>query len=71
VIIDLLSGEKCYQRIFYFVRKNIHKYALTDRGYGLRTILKALASWGLKNFPGTKIFLSVRDKKQQIHEQSY
>lgn len=45
-----------------------YKYALTDRGDDLRTILKSLASWGLKNFPGTKIFFSVRDKKQQIHE---
>ena len=33
-----------------------YEYTLTSRGEALRSILQALASWGLKNFPGTKIF---------------
>ena len=40
-----------------------YEYTLTGKGKELREVLKALASWGLKSFPGTKIFLSVKDKK--------
>ena len=36
-----------------------YEYILTNKGNSLKSILKALASWGLKNFPGTKIFPSV------------
>ncbi len=41
-----------------------HEYSLTNRGKGLREVLKALASWGLKSFPGTRVFSSVRNKEQ-------
>ncbi len=37
------------------------KYSLTGKGEELRTVLQALASWGLKSFPGTKVFPSVKD----------
>ena len=40
-----------------------YEYSLTGKGKELRQILQALASWGLKNFPGTKIFSSVSGKE--------
>jgi len=36
-----------------------YEYVLTNKGDGLKSVLKILASWGLKNFPGTRIFPSV------------
>jgi DNA-binding HxlR family transcriptional regulator len=36
-----------------------YRYTLTDKGYSLKSVLRILASWGLKNFPGTKTFPSV------------
>lgn len=36
-----------------------YEYILTNKGNSLKSVLKALASWGLKNFPGTRIFPSV------------
>ena len=36
-----------------------YEYILTNKGDSLKSVLKALASWGLKNFPGTKTFPSV------------
>ena len=40
-----------------------YEYSLTGKGKELRQILKGLASWGLKNFPSTKIFSSVSGKE--------
>jgi DNA-binding HxlR family transcriptional regulator len=36
-----------------------YEYVLTNKGGDLKSVLKILASWGLKNFPGTRIFPSV------------
>lgn len=33
-----------------------YEYFLTNKGDSLKIVLKALSSWGLKNFPGTKKF---------------
>ena len=37
-----------------------YEYTLTDSGKALRAVLQTLATWGLKNFPGSRIFPSVR-----------
>ena len=36
-----------------------YEYVLTKKGGDLKSVLKILASWGLKFFPGTRIFPSV------------
>ena len=35
-----------------------YEYILTSRGEGLKSVLQVLATWGLKNFPGTEVFPS-------------
>ncbi len=35
------------------------RYALTPRGLSLRPVLEAIAAWGLKNIPGTKVSRSI------------
>ena len=37
-----------------------YEYTLTDSGKALRAVLQTLATWGLKNFPGSRVFPSVR-----------
>ena len=40
-----------------------YEYVLTNKGYGLKSVLNVFASWGLKNFPGTEIDLSVTNNE--------
>ncbi len=40
-----------------------YKYILTNKGDSLKSVLKILASWGLKNFPGTRTSPSVTTRQ--------
>jgi hypothetical protein len=40
-----------------------YEYVLTNKGANLKSVLRILASWGLRNFPGTRIFPSVTTHK--------
>ncbi len=36
-----------------------YEYALTEKGEGLKPVLRALILWGQKHFPGTKVFPTI------------
>lgn len=36
-----------------------YEYALTEKGEGLKPVLRTLIVWGQKHFPGTKVFPAI------------
>jgi len=44
----------------YQKRPARYAYSLTEKGLGLKEVLTALARWGTRNLPGTRVFPEFR-----------
>jgi DNA-binding HxlR family transcriptional regulator len=55
--LKLLEENGIIARRMYTEHPPRAEYALTDRGFELRTVIRALAIWGSKHLPGERVFV--------------